>query len=156
MIARMPVAVRSAAAADVETLMEQFSDLWKDDPPAEHRALIDALLAGTVSGPYPAALLVADDGGRVTGFVVVGERSHADGCDERHPVGYVEGWYVVPGARATGVGRALIDAAEAWARAQGCREMASDTWHDNEPSILAHQALGYELVEHVVLFRKAL
>jgi aminoglycoside 6'-N-acetyltransferase I len=88
--------------------------------------------------------------------VVVGQRSHADGCDERHPVGYVEGWYVAAAARATGVGRALIEAAEAWARALGCREMASDTWHDNEPSILAHQALGYELVEHVVLFRKAL
>jgi aminoglycoside 6'-N-acetyltransferase I len=46
--------------------------------------------------------------------------------------------------------------AEAWARKQGCLEMASDTWIDDESSISTHQALGFEVVDRCVHFRKAL
>jgi aminoglycoside 6'-N-acetyltransferase I len=73
-----------------------------------------------------------------------------------HPVGFVEGWYVAADRRAQGVGRALMAAAEAWAREQGCREMASDTWLDNEPSQHAHEALGFEVVDRCVHFKKPL
>lgn len=52
--------------------------------------------------------------------------------------------YVVPEARRRGVGRALIAAADEWARAQGCTEFASDTLADNDVSTAAHQALGFE------------
>lgn len=96
-------------------------------------------------------MLVAEADGRAIGFVEVGLRSNADGCDVRHPVGFVE-----PEHRGTGVGRALMRAAEEWARAQGCREMASDTWIDNEPSQRTHEALGFEVVDRCVHFRKAL
>src|SRR5581483_8999398 len=107
------------------------------------------LLAGKPRSTLPLVVwlaLVPDGEGseRAVGFVEVGLRSHADGCDPRRPVGYVEGWYVDPPARRRGVGGALLAAAEAWARAQGCREMASDTWADNRRSQRAHQALGYE------------
>jgi aminoglycoside 6'-N-acetyltransferase I len=54
------------------------------------------------------------------------------------------------------VGRALVAAAEAWARAQGCREMASDTHLDNAVSRHAHARLGYAEMEHLVHFRKPL
>ena len=47
-------------------------------------------------------------------------------------------------------------AAEDWARAKGCREMGSDTWADHEASERAHVALGFEVVDRVVHFRKAL
>jgi aminoglycoside 6'-N-acetyltransferase I len=59
-------------------------------------------------------------------------------------------------ARKSGVGAALIRAAENWAREQGCREMASDAWVENVESQAAHQALGYEVVDRCVHFRKAL
>lgn len=54
--------------------------------------------------------------GSVCGFVEAGSRSYADGC-ETSPVGYVEGWYVDPDVRRQGYGRALLAAAEEWARA---------------------------------------
>ena len=54
------------------------------------------------------------------------------------------------------VGRALMAAAEEWARSQGAREIASDTWCDNEPSQQAHAALGFEVVDRCVHFRKSL
>ena len=46
--------------------------------------------------------------------------------------------------------------AEDWARAQGCLEMASDALIDNQASQRAHAALGFEVVDRCVNFRKAL
>lgn len=89
------------------------------------------------------------------GFLEVGLRSYAEGCDSS-PVPYLEGWYVDADARLGGVGRALVQAAEAWASTVGYTEMASDTELSNVASQQAHQALGYEEVERSVSFRKQL
>lgn len=82
-------------------------------------------------------------------------RDYAEGCGSR-PVGYLEGWYVIPEARRRGIGRALVEAAEAWARARGCTEMASDTELANRLSQMAHSRLGYEETERLVHYRKSL
>ena len=72
------------------------------------------------------------------------------------PWAYLEGWFVVPKARRSGVGRALIVAAEEWGRSQGCSEFASDAQPDNEVSAAAHRALGFIEVGLVRCFRKDL
>src|SRR3954465_14127098 len=82
-----------------------------------------------------AEVFVAErDDGSIAGFVEVGSRPYADGCDTS-PVGYIEAWYVDPDARRSGYGRALLDAAEQWARGRGYQEMASDALLDNEISL---------------------
>jgi aminoglycoside 6'-N-acetyltransferase I len=43
-----------------------------------------------------------------------------------------------------------------WAKAKGFTEIASDTWLENESSIMAHKALGYTEVERIVCFVKPL
>ena len=91
----------------------------------------------------------------LAGFVEVGARPYADGCDTS-PVGYVEAWYVDPDVRRQGHGRALLAAAEAWARERGYREMASDSSLDNVVSHAAHRRAGYAEVDRVVQFRKSL
>jgi aminoglycoside 6'-N-acetyltransferase I len=93
--------------------------------------------------------------GSLAGFVEVGARPYADGCDTS-PVGYVEAWYVDPDVRRSGHGRALLAAAEAWALGRGYREMASDAQLDNQVSHAAHRHAGYEEVDRVVQFRKVL
>lgn len=93
--------------------------------------------------------------GGLAGFVEVGARPYADGCDTS-PVGYIEAWYVDPDVRRRGYGRALLAAAEEWARARGYREMASDAQLDNTTSHAAHHRAGYEEVDRVVQFRKSL
>ncbi|GIW34097.1 aminoglycoside 6'-N-acetyltransferase [Meiothermus sp.] len=98
---------------------------------------------------------VAEQEGALVGFVEVSLRAYAEGC-ESSPVGYLEGWYVAPTHRKTGVGRRLVEAAEDWARAQGCTEMASDSEISNTQSHLAHARLGYQEVERIVCFRKPL
>ena len=94
-------------------------------------------------------------GGRLIGFAEVGTRSVADSC-ETSPVAYLEGWYVDPEARRKGVGKALIAAAEDWARGRGLHEFASDTQLNNQASQSAHAALGFTEVDRVVLYRKSL
>jgi len=101
-------------------------------------------------------VLIAFDGsGRPVGFAELSIRNCAEGC-ETDRVGYLEGWYVVPDARRKGVGRALVEAAEAWARAQGCTEFGSDTEIDNAVSAAAHHALGFTETERLRTFRKPL
>lgn len=110
-----------------------------------------------MSGTLPAAILVSsDDDGALTGFLQAGIRSHADGCDTAHPVGFVEGWFVYESLRGRGIGKALLHAAEHWARSHGCIEMASDTWIDHTLSQRVHEALGFEIVDRCVNFRKRL
>ncbi len=72
------------------------------------------------------------------------------------PVGYVEGWYVDPAWRRRGVGRRLVEAAEAWARSRGCTEMASDTTSEYPDSPAVHRALGYSIARSCLCFRKEL
>ena len=126
--------------------------LWPEGSVDEHRAEIEAIVAGAWSTIYPYLILLMEG----VGFAEVTLRSRADGCDPLRPVGYLEGWYVAEPHRRSGHGAALLRAAEEWARAQGCTEMASDTWLDNEISQRAHAALGFETVDRVVHFKKRL
>lgn len=93
--------------------------------------------------------------GSIAGFVEAGTRPYADGCDSS-PVGYIEAWYVEPDVRRGGYGRALLAAAEEWARQRGYSELASDAILGNEISRRAHMAAGFEEVGRVVQFRKPL
>ncbi len=89
------------------------------------------------------------------GFIEIGERTYAEGCDSS-PVAFIEGWYVDPDLRKSGVGTQLVEAAEAWARSKGYTEMRSDLLIDNEVSLKAHLALGYREVERLVAMAKRL
>src|SRR5437588_4919 len=99
--------------------------------------------------------LVERGDGRLAGFVEVGSRPYADGCDTS-PVGYVEAWYVDSDVRRAGYGRALLAAAEEWARGRGYREIASDSQLGNQVSHAAHRPTGYEEVDRVGQSRKTL
>src|ERR1700679_2362200 len=119
--------VRLGTSADLATISRLFFALWPDGPLAEHQEEAQAILAGSPPSPMPLVVFAAEADSEVIGFIEVGLRSHADGCDTRHPVGFIEGWYVEPAHRGRGVGRALMRVAEQWALSQGCHELASDT-----------------------------
>jgi aminoglycoside 6'-N-acetyltransferase I len=125
--------------------------LLPDENPAEYEPEMRALLKRE-----DAAVFVAErPDGSVCGYVEVGSRSYADGCASS-PVGYIEAWYVDPDVRRSGYGRALLRAAESWARSRGYSEIASDALIDNKVSYDAHIRSGYSEVERVVQFRKSL
>lgn len=102
------------------------------------------------------AVLVADRGnGSLAGFVEIGSRNYAEGC-RTTPVAYLEGWYVDPDVRRTGLGTKLLEAAEKWALMNGFSEMASDTELANDISRQVHLASGFEEVERQICFKKRL
>jgi aminoglycoside 6'-N-acetyltransferase I len=150
------VIVRAARGSDLDEIAALRSRLWPESGVEEHRAEARAILAGEPRSTLPLVIFVAEEQDSLLGFVEVGLRSHADGCDPARPVGFIEGWFVAAEQRGRGIGRLLIARAEDWAREQGCRELASDTWLDNEASARAHAALGFEVVDRCVNFRKSL
>lgn len=151
------VKIRLAQAADCDSLARFRAVLWPDTSAEEHARELTSVLNGTFAITMPLVNFVAElADGKLAGFLEVGLRSHADGCDPAIPVGYVEGWYVAENCRDQGIGKKLLLAAEDWARSQGCVEMASDTWIDNELSQRVHESSGYEVVDRCVHYRKSL
>jgi aminoglycoside 6'-N-acetyltransferase I len=158
------ICVRLARVQDCEQIARMCAELWPDASAQEHLRELLSKVEGTATRMLPVAVFAAEstcgepgaNGSKLIGFVEVGRRSHADGCDESHPVGFIEGWFVVENWRGRGVGGTLVAAAEDWARKQGCAEIASDTWIDNKVSQRAHEALGYAVVDRCVNYRKAL
>jgi aminoglycoside 6'-N-acetyltransferase I len=150
------VLIRPARPADCSEISRMRAALWPESSAKEHARELQPILEGTASVPFLLVNLVAETSGQLVGFLEVDMRSHADGCDPSHAVGFIEGWYVDPGWRGQGIGRKLLSAAEEWARSHGCREMASDTWIDNQLSQRVHDAAGYTVVDRCVHYRKTL
>jgi aminoglycoside 6'-N-acetyltransferase I len=148
------VHIRPVEPADVPRWAELRAALWPEEDPDALAAEAAWYFGDTV--PTLDAVLVAEEPTQgVVGFAELSRRGYAEGC-ATSPVGFLEGWYVSPAFRRRGVGRALVAAAEAWARACGCREFASDTEVANTASAAAHRALGFEEVAVIRCFRKPL
>jgi aminoglycoside 6'-N-acetyltransferase I len=151
------ICIRPARPSDCVQLARLREALWPDSTAKEHARELAPILKGTASLTMPLINLVAEASDQtLVGFLDAGLRSHADGCDPSRAVGFIEGWYVAEDHRHRGIGRKLLAAAEDWARTQGCVEMASDTWLDDEASQRAHEALGYAVVDRCVHYRKSL
>ena len=151
------ICIRLAQSADRDDLARLRSSLWPNASYEEHFRELASILEGTARLTMPLINLVAEaTDGTIVGFLEADLRSHADGCDPARPVGYIEGWYVAETHRRQGIGKKLLATAEDWARSQGCIETASDTWIDNTVSQYAHEALGYEVVDRCVHYRKVL
>ncbi len=141
--------IRPLQPQDLRAYFALRTALWPDSE-ADFELEVSKILNN-----HRLASFVAEQNGQLVGFVEVSLRDYAEGCDSS-PVGYLEGWYVAPKHRKTGIGRRLVQAAEDWARARGCSEMASDSELSNTPSHQAHARLGYQEVERIVCFRKSL
>jgi aminoglycoside 6'-N-acetyltransferase I len=148
-----PVTIRRCRDEDMDAwlrLRAALHELAPDDMEAERQ---DA--AAWLRRPNAATFVAERADGGLAGFAEVGERDYAEGC-ATSPVAYLEAWWVEPDVRRGGVGAALVQACERWARERGHREMASDALLDNAVSHQAHRALGFAEVERAVHFRKAL
>jgi GNAT superfamily N-acetyltransferase len=148
------ISVRSAIPEDAAAWRRLRAALWPEEGPASHADEIEHYFARAAPELLEALIAVADDGTAV-GFAELSIRNYAEDCATDR-VAYLEGWYVAPEARRQGVGRALVVAAEAWGRAQGCVEFGSDAELDNETSRAAHLALGFEETTRLRCFRKSL
>lgn len=147
----MNMIVRRATVDDKQEWLRMRLLLWPDIGPGDLTNEMDGMLADAMT---PVFVLARPEGG-LGGFLEAGTRKYAEDC-VTSPVGYIEGWFVDEDLRGQGYGGQLVRAAEDWARSQGLKEMASDTWLDNEVSIRAHFALGFHEAERLIHFAKTL
>lgn len=142
----VPPVIRPAVAADsgaVLVLATAFATSFRVDAGA-----FGASFAALLADPGTRLLVATDDqDGRVIGYMLgfVHPTLYANG-----PVAWVEEITVEAPLRGRGVGRALMDAFEAWAVERGARLVALAT----RRAAAFYGALGYE--DSAVYFRKRL
>ena len=152
--------VRPARPGDSEDrafLIEMAPRLETGMPAWIPPGALAAAVARSVIGAFEArregeTLLVAEAAdGRRLGFV------YAARSDEnliRESRGHISEFAVAAGAEGRGVGRALIEAAEDWARAQGLNAMTMEVFCSNSRARAVYEHLGYE--PNVLSLRKPL
>jgi len=85
------------------------------------------------------ALIVADDAGMIVGRLSLVRDPHPSSA---HVADL--GLMVAASHRRRGVGRALLDAAVAWARESGIRKLELHVFPHNEPAIQLYEGYGFE------------
>ncbi len=140
--------VRAAAPRDREWILRLAPRLHDfGPPPIRPRDVMDravvASIGGALAGAAPGAeVLVAEGpGGEPLGFVHLhGARDFFTG--EEH--GHVSDIVVAPEAEGRGVGRALMAAAEDWARGRGYRLLSLHVFEGNVRARALYERLGYQ------------
>jgi aminoglycoside 6'-N-acetyltransferase I len=127
------------------------SRLWPEVSAAEHlHDMSDAIARG-----HFVRLALATSGSAI-GLIEASKRTDYVNGTNSSPVAFIEGLYVEPASRRKGVARALVASVEAWATAEGCTELASDSPLENAAAHAAHRAMGFEETERVVYFKRRL
>jgi len=131
-----PVEARAGDAAAVIALWEAcgLTRPW-NDPATDFRRAVE----GATS-----AVLILRDGDALAGTVMVG-------CDGHR--GWVYYLAVAPDRRREGLGRTMMDAAEAWLRARGAPKLQLMVRGSNAEALGFYEALGLERQDVVTLGR---
>ncbi|MFT4030301.1 MAG: GNAT family N-acetyltransferase [Protaetiibacter sp.] len=136
--------IRRATTGDADSVLNLVRQFAVSFTPSQER-FSEAFAAALDRDDLFAA--VAVDAPNVVGYVLANRHItfFADG-----PVVWVEEVMVDPASRKHGIGRALMDATEAWARAEGARYISLATRRASD----FYRAIGYE--DSAVFFRKLL
>lgn len=144
--------VQPAGPSDRADWLAMRIALWPDEDAGELGREIDLFLDPAIT-EYGWIARSAD--GRRAGFIEASLRSYAEGCWPG-PTPYIEGLWVEAQFRRLGVAAQMLGAVEDWARASGHHEIGSDALLDNGVSHAWHAARGFDEVERIIVFRKAL
>ena len=141
----MTVRVRRAEPGDAERLVELARDVgaeregwlitsgeWRS--PSDERRYLKA-----IRRHLEAAVFVAEENGGIVGRLSVARDVHPA---SEHVADL--GLMVARDHRRRGVGLALMEAAEAWARGVGVRKLELHVFPYNTPAIALYEKLGYE------------
>ena len=90
-------------------------------------------------------ILLARDGGRLVGSVMVGFDGHR---------GWVYYLASNPDCRRRGIGRALMNAAEEWLRTRDCPKIQLMVRGDNQSARGFYDAIGYDIQDVVTIGRR--
>ena len=143
--------IRPATPADVAIILALIIELavYEREPDAVQATV--ASLTDTLFGPTPhAECVVAEDDGTVIGMALFFTNfSTWSG----KPGLYLEDLYVTPGARGSGIGRALLAHLAALAVARGYARVEWSVLDWNAPAIGFYQSLGAERMDSWTVHR---
>jgi putative acetyltransferase len=141
----MTIEIRAARPEDASALVELGASIGREPQAwllntdgwrsvSEERRYLRALRR------HPdAAVFVAEDEGSVVGRLSVARDPHSA---SRHVADL--GLMVAASHRRRGIGRALLEQAEAWARASGVLKLELHVFPWNEPAIRLYEEFGFE------------
>jgi ribosomal protein S18 acetylase RimI-like enzyme len=141
------IVIRSADDGDSEfvagfasSLLEFGSPVW-DDAAALAPGFREVLAGAVSARDERSAVLIAERAdGTPLGFISLKVSKDAAGTER----GHVADLAVIEEARRMGVGRALMQAGEAWAGERGLRVLSLDVWSTNERALEFYRRLGYD------------
>jgi ribosomal protein S18 acetylase RimI-like enzyme len=153
------IGIRQASTDDIPficSLAERFARVgtpaWRDPTQMwqfHQRGVEEASVA--INTPDSLVLLAEDRNGTRLGFIYV---THTLDFFTHEPQGYIADLAVSEQAEGKGVGRKLMESAEAWASTQGYRILALDVFAFNTSARSFYKHLGY--VEETVKLIKEL
>ncbi len=98
------------------------------------------------------ALLVADDGDAVVGWMHVGAHPYLESDESAEILGLV----VADGQRSRGIGAALVSAAEGWAAQHGCQVVRVRSRISRDRAHAFYERAGFERIKTQHCFQKIL
>lgn len=144
--------IRKAKPIDASLLARLARKLW----PQAGLAELETEFTDFTQRTDQACFLAFSEEEKAIGFAHASlRRDYVEGCSGS-PVGYLEGIYIEPAYRGQKYAKSLLQASEDWAKAQGCREFASDCELHNTQSLAFHLALGFVEENRIICFRKDL
>lgn len=146
------MSVRLATPADIPALLDLLRQLFAIEDEFGFDPVVQARgLAMLIGEPDRAAVFCAGHAGRIAGMATAQLLvSTARGG----PVATIEDVVVDAAARGTGLGRALLDAIEAWARAKGCLRLQLLADQNNAPALDFYAARSFGRTRMVWLVRQ--
>ena len=140
---------RDFVAGMVPSLLAFGSPAWQD-----REALAPGfreMLAHAIGnqGRRSTVLIAEAADGTPLGFISLKVREDAAGIERAH----VADLAVADSARRTGVGTALMKAAESWARDLGMGVLSLDVWSSNETALRFYRHLGYDAESECLIKR---
>jgi ribosomal-protein-alanine N-acetyltransferase len=121
-------AIREAVPADIDALLA-IETVFPTDR-LERRAFRHAIRSPTID------LLVADGDAGVAGYALLQRRRNSR-------TARLNSIAVRPGAAGKGLGKVLLEAAEARARTKGCTHLRLEVRADNKPARTLYEKAGY-------------
>ena len=123
----------------VPSLLEFGSPTWDETgsfAPGFRDVLVDTVRS---QGPQSTVLVAEGVDGTRLGFISLSVGKDVIGADR----GHVADLAVTADARRMGVGSALMNAGEAWARDRGLPTLSLDVWSTNDRALAFYRRLGY-------------
>lgn len=141
------IAIRAMQAGDADRVAELLTQLGYPTDGGEIGRRFDR-----IHGERNHALLVADEGGAPIGWMHVAVHPYLESDAMAEIVGLV----VADGYRSRGVGKALVDAGESWAAAQGCEALRVRSRIVRERAHAFYERNGFQRIKTQHCFEKRL